>query len=96
MRDLALGAVFSSRFQFFAPVANLVERGINHEVEDVLYNYTNATSMTQSQTKQAFKAMKEFHVITLQAFIDVCLPLDFVVVDLNCGTSTCIPFYLHL
>jgi len=29
-------------------------------------------------------------VITLQAFIDVCSPLDFAIVDLNCGTCTCI------
>jgi hypothetical protein len=53
------------------------------------------TSMNQSQTKHDFKAVKEFHVITLQAFIDVCLPLDFVVADLNCGTSNCIFFYLY-
>jgi hypothetical protein len=43
MRYLALGIVFSLRFQFSTPSTKLVERGINHEVEDVFYNYTNAT-----------------------------------------------------
>ncbi len=28
---------------------------------------------------------KEFDVFILQALIDVCSPLDFIVVDLNCG-----------
>jgi hypothetical protein len=48
MRDPALGTVFSSRFQFFAPSASLIERGINLEAEDVLYNYIDVISMTQS------------------------------------------------
>jgi hypothetical protein len=65
MRDLALSTIFSSRFQFSTPFTELVEKGINHEVEDVLYNYTNGISMTKSQTRWAFKATKEFHVITL-------------------------------
>jgi hypothetical protein len=46
MRDLALGTMFSLRFQFSTPFAEFVKRGINLEVEDVLYNYTNATLMT--------------------------------------------------
>jgi hypothetical protein len=38
----------------------------------------------------AFRVVKEFHVITLHALIDVCLPPYFTIVDLNCGTCTCI------
>jgi hypothetical protein len=76
--------MLSLSFQFFAPFAELVKKGINPEVEDVFYNYTNVTSMTKSQTKWAFGVVKKFHVITLQAFIDVCSPPYFVVVDLNC------------
>jgi hypothetical protein len=57
--------MFSSRFQFSAPFIELVERGINLEAKDVLYNYINVTSMTRSQIGQAFKVEKEFHVITL-------------------------------
>jgi hypothetical protein len=77
--------MFSSRFQFSTISIELVERGINHEAKDVLYDYTNATSMTRSQIGQAFRATKEFHVVKLQVCINVCLPLDFVVVDLNFG-----------
>jgi hypothetical protein len=65
MRDLALGVVFSLRFQFFPPSAKLVKKGINLEAEDVFYNYINVTLMTKSQTRRAFKAVKEFPVITL-------------------------------
>jgi hypothetical protein len=65
MKDLALGTMLSSRFQFFAPSINMVERGTNLEAKDVLYNYINATSMTRSQIGRAFKVSKEFHVITL-------------------------------
>jgi hypothetical protein len=36
----------------------------NNINKDVFYNYIDATLMTESQTKRAFKAMKEFHVIT--------------------------------
>jgi hypothetical protein len=57
--------MFSSRFQFFTLFVKLVKKGINHEVEDVLYNYIDATSMTGSHIEWAFKVIKEFHVITL-------------------------------
>jgi hypothetical protein len=40
--------MLSSRFQFSTLFAKWVERGINSEAEDVLYNYNNATSMTKS------------------------------------------------
>jgi hypothetical protein len=75
--------MFFSKFQFFTPSTKLVERGINLETEDVLYNYTDVTSMTRSQTRQAFRVVKDFNVITLQTFIDVCSPPNFAVVDLN-------------
>ncbi len=39
MKDPALSTMFSLRFQFSTPFVEPVERGINHEVEDVLYNY---------------------------------------------------------
>jgi hypothetical protein len=65
MKNLALGAMLSSRFQLSTPSTKLVERGINPKIEDVMYNYINVTSMTISQTRRAFRAMKEFHVITL-------------------------------
>jgi hypothetical protein len=48
MRDPTPGAVFSLRFLFFAPFVELIKKGINPKVEYVLYNYTNATSMTKS------------------------------------------------
>jgi hypothetical protein len=85
MKDPTLGIVFSLRFQFSTFSIELVERGINPEAKDVFYNYTDATSMTKPQTGQAFKARKEFNVITLQAFINVCLPPNSIVVDLNFG-----------
>jgi hypothetical protein len=91
MSDLALGAMFSSRFQFSAFFVDMVERGINHEVEDVLYNYIDATSMTKSQIGHVFRVLKEFHVITLHDFIDVYLPLDYTNMDLN--YRTCIFFH---
>jgi hypothetical protein len=81
MRDPTLGIVFSSKFQFSTPYAKLVEKGINPKVKDVLYNYTNATSMTRCQTGWAFRVAKEFHVITLQVFIDVYLPQDSAILD---------------
>jgi hypothetical protein len=84
MRDPTLGIVLSSKFQLFAPSTELVERGINLEAEDVLYNYTNVTSMTRSQTRWVFKVVNEFHVIILQIFINVCSPPNSVVVDFNC------------
>jgi hypothetical protein len=91
MRDPTPSAVFSSRFQLSSPFIKLVGRGINLEAKDVLYNYTNATSMTRSQTGWAFKTVKEFHVITLQTFIDVFSPPKFAVMDLNYGTANYIP-----
>jgi hypothetical protein len=48
MRDPILGVVFFSRFQLSAPSTKLVEKGINHEVENALYNYTNVTLMIKS------------------------------------------------
>ncbi len=94
MKDPAPSTMFSSRFQFFTPSAKLVKRRINPKVEDVMYNYTNVTSMTKSQTGWAFKAAKEFHVITLQAFINVCSPPNCMVVDLKCKMAIC--FHLCL
>jgi hypothetical protein len=85
VRDPTLGTMLSSRFQFFTPSTKLVERGINLEVEDVLYNYTDVTSTTRSHTRRAFKAMKEFYVITLQILINVCSPPNSIIVDFNCG-----------
>jgi hypothetical protein len=38
--------MFSSRFQFSAHFVELVMKGIKLEVENVLYNYNNVTSMT--------------------------------------------------
>jgi hypothetical protein len=52
----------------------LVKRGIYFEAEDVLFNYTNATSMTRPHIGRAFRVAKEFHVITLQALIYVFSP----------------------
>jgi hypothetical protein len=39
--------MLSSQFQFFAPSVKLIKKGINLQAEDVLYNYTNVTSMTK-------------------------------------------------
>jgi hypothetical protein len=64
VKDPALGVQLSSRFQLCTLSTELVERGINPEIKDVLYNYINVTSMTKSQTKRAFTVAKEFHVIT--------------------------------
>jgi hypothetical protein len=75
--------MLSSRFSLSTPFVKLVERGINHEDEDMLYNYIDMTSMTKSQIGWAFKVVKEFHAITLQALMDVCSPPDSIVVDLN-------------
>jgi len=55
----------------------LVERGIYFEAEDVLFNYTDATSMTRPDIGWAFRVKKEFHVITLQALIHVFSPPNF-------------------
>jgi hypothetical protein len=68
----------------------LVKKDINPKVEDVFYNYIDVTSMTRSQIGWAFRATKEFHVFTLQDFINVFSPPDFAVLDLNCGIGTCI------
>jgi hypothetical protein len=65
VKDPTPSAMFSSRFWLFGPSVKLVERGINLEHEDVIYNSTNATSMTRSQTGRAFRVVKAFHVITL-------------------------------
>jgi hypothetical protein len=93
MKDLVVSTMLSLRLQFFAPYVELVKKGINLVAEDVFYNYTDVTLMTRSQTRQAFKVVKEFHVITLHVLIDVCSPSNFVIVDLNCGICTCIhPF----
>jgi len=97
VRDIVPGTMFSSRFQFFAPFVELVEKGINFETKDVFYNYTNVSSMTRSHIGWAFKVGKEFHVITLQVFIDVCSPPNFVVMDPNYETCTYIhPFLIIL
>lgn len=85
MKDLVLGTMLSLRFQFSAPSTKLVKRGINLKVEDVLYNYIDATLMTTSQIGRFFKAVKEFHVITLKAFIDVYSPLASAFMDLIVG-----------
>jgi hypothetical protein len=94
VRDSTPSTMLSLKFQFFALSAKLVERGINPKAKDVLYNYIDANSMTKSQTGRAFRVAKEFHVIILQAFIDVCSPPISIVVDLNC--NTCIFFHPFL
>jgi hypothetical protein len=43
----------------------LINKGINLEAEDVLYNYINATFMTRSEIRRAFHVAKQFHLITL-------------------------------
>jgi hypothetical protein len=65
MKDLVVSAMLSLRFQFSTPFAKLVERGINLVVEDVFYNYIDATLMTTSHIGRVFKVVKKFHVITL-------------------------------
>jgi hypothetical protein len=67
----------------------LVERGINLELEDILYNYIDATSMTKSQTQHVFRVVTEFHVITLHVLINVWLPPNYVIVDFNYGLGSC-------
>jgi hypothetical protein len=48
VRDPTPSTMLSSRFQFSTPFAKLVGRGINLKAKDVLYNYTDADSMTKS------------------------------------------------
>lgn len=60
MRDLALGTMFSLRFQFSTPFAKFVEKGINLEAKDVFYDYINATLMTCPRLDGLSRRRKSF------------------------------------
>lgn len=67
-----------------------MHKGINVPKEDVIYNWTDMSSMTMSKAKKLFWATKKVHSPMLQAFSEVCSKAGSFVVDLF--ASTC----LHL
>jgi hypothetical protein len=84
--------LFSPLFKFFS------HKGINVRKEDVMYNYTNKSSMIKSKTRRLFWVAKEVHLVILQALIEVCSPSGSLVVDLSVSIGlfpflSKIPFY---
>jgi hypothetical protein len=62
--------------------------------EDVLYNWTDSTTMIVSSSRKPFRAGNEMHPLTLEALIGACSKLKSFVV--NFATSTCMYCYTHL
>jgi hypothetical protein len=80
-------------FEFQAPAFGMFEHGIKVVKKDVLYNWTDNTTMKVSSSRKPFYAGKEMHLLTLEALTGTCsMPKSFVV---NFVTSTGMYVYLH-
>ncbi len=62
---------------------DVLQKGVNVQNEEVLYNYTDASSMSKSKNGKPFRAAKEIHHVTLQALIEVCSQSKSLVADLS-------------
>ncbi len=71
-------------FFVFSPASeDLLQKGVNVWNEDVLYNYTDVSSMSKSKNGRPFRAAKEIHLVILQALIEVYYQLRSLVMDLS-------------
>ncbi len=62
---------------------DLLQKGVNVQNENLLYNYTDVSSMNNSKNGRPFWAAKEIYPMTLQALIEVCFQLRSLVVNLS-------------
>jgi hypothetical protein len=51
-------------FHFSTPFEDFLQKGINVSKEDVLYNWTDMSSMSMSRIGKPFRAAKEFLPLT--------------------------------
>jgi len=79
----------NGRLMFSSPFNGLVNKSIDVQNEDVLYNWTSRASMSISKVSMPFKALKEIHFVIVQALIDVCSKTTSSIADLSTSTSMC-------
>jgi hypothetical protein len=51
-------------FHFSPPLKDFLQKGINVLEEDVLYNWTDMSSMSMSKTGKPFQATRKFYPLT--------------------------------
>jgi hypothetical protein len=73
--------VFSLLFE------DLLQKGVNVQNDDIIYNYIDASSMNKSKNGRPFQATKEIHLVILQALIEIYSQSRSLVVDLSTCTS---------
>jgi len=61
--------------------------------EDVLYNWTNSSTIQFQILGNHFRVGKEMHPLTLEALIGACSKLESFVIDF--ATSTSMYYYKH-
>lgn len=74
-------------FHLSPPCNNFLQKGINVLEKDVLYNWTDMSSLSMSKTRKPFRASREFHPLTFHVFIEVCSRVRSFIVDLSTSTS---------
>jgi hypothetical protein len=67
----------------------LLNKSIDVQNEDVLYNWTNMASMSISKVGKPFRAAKEMLFVTIQTLIDVCSKTGSSIADLFASTGMC-------
>jgi hypothetical protein len=70
-------------FHLFPPSLIVISQGIFVAEEDVLYNWTSKDSMVISALSVPIRGAKEIHALNLQAFVEVCSPLDSFIIHLD-------------
>jgi hypothetical protein len=63
------------------------KQGIRIAEKDVLYNYTDSTTMIISSFGKPFHVGEKMHPLRLEALIGACLKLESFVVDFIVSTS---------
>ncbi len=67
----------------FSPMFNdLLQKGVNVQNEDILYNYHNVSSMSKSKNGRPFWMAKKIHPVIFQALIKTYFQLISLIMDL--------------
>ncbi len=86
---------FANRcFWFCPPFEEFLQKDINVQEEDVIYNWMDMSSMMMSKVGKPFWVAKEIHSFMLQALIGVCSKAGSFVIDLFASTSLHLSFLI--
>lgn len=86
---------FTNRsFWFCPPFEEFLQKDINVQEEDVIYNWMDMSSMMMSKVGQPFWVAKEMHSFMLQALIGVCSKVGSFVTNLSASTCLHSSFFI--